>query len=268
MTTSACAIGLLDLEARRHEQADASGEDLVEVPHPVDRALEDRHAGAETEGDDRGVVADDAAAEDDDVAGLDARCPRQEDAAPAERLLEEVGGRLRREPAGDLAHRGEQRQAAVVGLDGLVRDGRDPAVRERPRERLVGGDVEIREEHEPFAQPRVLGLDRLLDLQQEVGLAPGLVDRDDPGTRPLVLLVGERAPLPRRRLDENLVPALDQLAGARRRERHAVLVGLDLLRNADTQGPETLSRRRGATKSRGTSGDSRREGTASTRFRR
>ena len=140
----------------------------------------------------------------------------------------------------------------VVRLDGLVGDGGDAAVRQRSRERLVGGDVEVREEHEPFAQPRVLGLDRLLDLEQEVGLAPGVVDRDDPGARSLVLLVGERAPLPRRRLDENLVPALDQLAGTRRGERHPVLVGLDLLRNTDTQGPETLSPRRRATKPRGT----------------
>ena len=116
-----------------------------------------------------------------------------------------------------------------------------PLSAERARERLVGGDVEVREEHEPFAQPRVLGRDRLLDLEQKVGLAPGVVDRDDPRPRPLVLVVGERAPLPRRRLDEDLVPALDQLTGTRRGQRHPVLVGLDLLRNADTQGPETLS---------------------------
>ena len=63
---------LLDLEARRHEEADAAGEDLVEVPHAIDRALEDRDLGAEPERDDRGVVADDPAAEDDDAAGLDA----------------------------------------------------------------------------------------------------------------------------------------------------------------------------------------------------
>ena len=155
---------------------------------------------------------------------------------------------LRCEPARDLAHRGEQRQPAIVRLHRLVGDCSDAAVRQGSRERLIRGDVEIREENEPFPQPRVLGLDRLLDLEQKVGLAPGVVDRDDPGPRPLVLLVGERAPLPRRRLDENLVPALDQLARARRGERHPVLVGLDLLRNTDTQGPETLSPRWRATK--------------------
>ncbi len=222
------------------------------MPHPVDRALENRDPRAEAESDDRRVVADDPAAEDDHVAGLDTGRPREKDTPPAERLLEEVRRCLRSEPARDLAHRGEQRQPAVVGLDGLVGDGGDPAVRQRARERLVRGDVEVREEHQPFAQPRILGLDRLLDLEQELGLAPGVVDRDDPGARSLVLLVGERASLSGRRLDEDLVPALDQLAGTGRGERHPVLVGLDLLRNADTQGPETLSRRRRVTKPRGT----------------
>src|SRR5262249_21290771 len=99
---------------------------------------------------------------------------------------------------------------------------------------------------------RVLGLDRLLHLEQQIALTPGLVDRDHAGAGALVLLVGERAPLPRRRLDENLVAALDQLTGARGSERHAVLVGLDLLRDSDAQGPETLPPRRPATKPRWT----------------
>src|SRR4029078_10559933 len=97
-------------ERRRAEEADSAEEDLVEVPHPVDRPLEDRDAGAEAEGDDRRVVAHDPASEDDDVAGLDTRLPRERYAPPAERLLEEVCRGLRREPARDLAHRGEQRQ--------------------------------------------------------------------------------------------------------------------------------------------------------------
>ena len=99
------------------------------MPHPVDRALENRDPRAEAESDDRRVVADDPAAEDDDVAGLDTRGPREQDAPPAERLLEEVRRGLRREPARDLAHRREQRQPAVVRLDGLVGDRGDAAVR-------------------------------------------------------------------------------------------------------------------------------------------
>ena len=46
-------------------------------------------------------------------------------------------------------------------------------------------------------------------------------------------VVRERAAVAGARLDEHLVPALDELARARRRQRDAVLVGLDLLDDAD-----------------------------------
>ena len=108
----------------------------------------------------------------DDLARRDAGDAAEQEAAAAERLLEEVRARLRGEPAGDLAHRREQRQPAVVGLDRLVRDGGDAAVDERARQRLVGGDVQVREEDEPVAQARVLGRDRLLHLQQQLGARP------------------------------------------------------------------------------------------------
>ena len=128
------------------------------MAHAVDRALEDRDVRAEAERDHRGVVADHAAADDDDAAGRDAGHAAEQEPAAAERLLEEVGAGLRREPAGDLAHRREQRQRAGVGLDRLVGDGGDAAVDERARQRLVGGEVEVGEEDEPFAQAAVLRL--------------------------------------------------------------------------------------------------------------
>ena len=130
----------------------------------------------------------------------------------------------------------------MVGrLDRLVGNARDAAVDERTCERLVGGDVKVGEEHEALAQPRVLGLDRFLDLQQEIGLVPGVVDRDDPRTRSFVLSVVKRTSVAGGRLDEHLVAALDQFARTGRRERDTVLVGLDLLRDANSQSPETLS---------------------------
>ena len=149
------------------------------MAHPVDRALEDRDVRAEADRDDRGVVADDAAADHDDVTRRDAGHAAEQEPAPAERLLEEVRAGLRREAAGDLAHRRQQRQRPVVGLDRLVGDGGDAALDERPRQRLVGRDVEVGEEHEPFAQAAVLRRDRLLDLEQQLGFAPDLVDRRD-----------------------------------------------------------------------------------------
>ena len=122
------------------------GEDLVEVAHAVDRALEDRDLRAEPDRDDRGVVADDPAADDHHAPGRDAGHAAEQQAAPAERLLEEVRAGLRREPPGDLRHRREQRQRAARGLDRLVGDRRDARLDERAGERLVGGDVQVREE--------------------------------------------------------------------------------------------------------------------------
>ena len=68
----------------------------------------------EPERDHGGVVADHPAADDDDLAGRDARHAAEQEAAATERLLEEVGARLRREPAGDLAHRREQGRARLL----------------------------------------------------------------------------------------------------------------------------------------------------------
>ena len=108
------------------------------MAHAVDRALEDRHVRAEPERDHRGVVADDPAADHDDPAGRDAGDAAEQQAAPAERLLEEVGARLRGEPA--RRSRSSAPAAAArrfVGLDGLVGDAGRAALDERARQRLV-----------------------------------------------------------------------------------------------------------------------------------
>ena len=154
------------------------------MAHPVDRALEDRHLRAEAERHDRGVVADDPAADDHDPPGSDAGHAAEQQPAAAERLLEEVRARLRREPAGDLRHRREQRQRAARGLDRLVGDRGHARVDERPRQRLVGGDVEVGEERQPLAEPPVLGRDRLLHLEQQLARPPDVVDRARCARRP------------------------------------------------------------------------------------
>ena len=153
-----------------------------------------------------------------------------------DRLLEVVGAGLRREPSRDLAHRRQQRQPAAVGLDHLVGDRRDAGVDERARQRLVGRDVQVREEREALAQPRVLGGDRLLHLEQELRARPDVVDRDDRRAGPLVRLVPERAARAGAGLDEDVVPSLDELPRARRCERDPVLLRLDLAGDADPHG--------------------------------
>ena len=78
------------------------------------------------------------------------------------------------------------------------------------------------------------GGDRLLDLEQELGLAPDVIDRHDAGARRASYAAsGNALPSPAPVLDEHVVAALDELARAGRRQRDAVLVGLDLLGDAD-----------------------------------
>ena len=69
---------------------------------------------------------DDAASEHHDLRGGHTGNAAEEDPAAAVGLLERPGTHLRREAARDLAHRRQQRQTAVVGLDRLVGDPGDP----------------------------------------------------------------------------------------------------------------------------------------------
>ena len=147
---------LLDLEARGHEELDAPAQDLLEVAHALDGALEHRHVSAHPERDHGRVVADHAASDDEHPRRRDARHASEEDPAAALRLLQVVGARLRGEPPGDLAHGRQQWERAAVGLDRLVRDRRRTGLDERARQRLVGRDVEVREEREARAEARIL----------------------------------------------------------------------------------------------------------------
>ena len=116
-------------------------------------------------------------------------------------------------------------------IDGTWRSALD----ERTRQRLVGGDVQVREEHEPFAEPGVLLRNRLFHLEQELRLGPYLVDGHDLRAGARILAVRERAAFARGRLDEHVVPPPHELVRACRRQRDAVLVGLDLLGDPDAQ---------------------------------
>jgi len=102
----------------------------------------------------------------------------------------------------------ELRSGLTADLDGLVCDRTDARVDERAGERLVGGDVQIREEDQPLAKPAVFRLDRLLDLEDEVGALPHLVDGDDPRTDALVVGIRERAAGAGALLDRDVVPAV------------------------------------------------------------
>ena len=89
----------------------------------------------------------------------------------------------------------------------------------------------------------LLGLG-LLDLDDHLRLAEhGVGIREDPGPLRAVVLVRDRGPVAGARLDHDLMAVLDQFAHPGRRERHSVLVGLDLGGNANDHAVPFVSSR-------------------------
>ena len=82
----------------------------------------------------------------DDLGRAHAGRAAHQHAAAALVALEEVGALLRRQPAGDLAHRGQQRQRTRVELHRLVGERRRAGGDQRLGDVGVGGEVEVGEQ--------------------------------------------------------------------------------------------------------------------------
>ena len=94
--------------------------------------------------------------------------------------------------------------------------------------------MQIGEQRLAVAHAVVFGLDRLLDLQQQLRLGPHLVGAADQlGAYPLEVGVGDRRTLTRAGLDDHLVAAVDQLGHTGRGDGDSILVVLDLGRDSD-----------------------------------
>jgi hypothetical protein len=151
-----------------------------------------------------------------------------------QRPLEEERPGLGGDLAGDLAHRRQQRQSPALVDDGLVGDAGGAGLGQTARQLGVGRQVQVGEQQMVGAQHGHLLRLRLLDPQDQLGLLEhaGSVGGDARALR-RVLRVRDRGSIPGARLHDHLVAVLNQLAGTRRRQRHPVLVGLDLRRNSD-----------------------------------
>ena len=104
------------------------------------------HRGAEPARRVARVAADDAVADDDDLAVRRSEHPREQRAAPAIEFREVVGADERRHRAGDGAHRREQRQAPARVLDGFVGDRGRAACEQRFGElQRRAGEVKVGE---------------------------------------------------------------------------------------------------------------------------
>ena len=94
------------------QRHDPPAVDLVDPAQPVEVLVDQHDLGLHAGGDPRRVPPDVAGAEHDDLGRPHAGRAAHQHAAPAVVALEEVGALLRRQPAGDLAHRRQQRQRA------------------------------------------------------------------------------------------------------------------------------------------------------------
>src|SRR6185437_14165193 len=132
-----------------------------------------------------------------------------------------------------LAHGREQRQPPVTRLHGLVGDADGAGLAQPACELRRRRQVQVGEQDLARREALVLAVERLLHLQHHLGVVPDRVDARDGGAGRLVLGVFHGAARAGAGLDEHLVPAPAQLDDARRGQRHARLVRLDLLDDTD-----------------------------------
>ena len=212
-------------------------------PQLVQVGVQQRHVGTHPERDVGGVLPRDTGTDDHHLGVGHPADPAQQHPTPALGLEQRVRTHLRRQTARHLRHRVEQRQPTRGQLHRLIGDRGDLAVDQLLGQRLVRGQVQVGEQHQPLTHPRVLLGDRLLDLEHHVHAtvgAPRLLRRvHDPGARRDVLLIGDRGPDPGILLDHDLVAMGHQLVHPDLGDRHAILVVLDFLGNADQHGSDT-----------------------------
>jgi hypothetical protein len=203
----------------------------IEKPHALEIDLENRDVGTDARRDARGIDAGRATADDQHLAGQDARHTAEQNAATAAMPGQMIGTDHDRHAPRDLAHRLEQRQVAMV-LDRLVGNGRATRGAEPLGQLPVRGEMQIGEQRVPAAQQLELRRLRLLDLDDEIG---PLIQRrgvaDDLRARVAILLVRVGRTEARVLLDEHPVAAADELIGRRRQHPDAILAVLDLLRD-------------------------------------
>ncbi len=225
------------------------GEDRDELPrhhlaHPAQLGvigIHEHDVCAKTECDAGGVLPHHPRADDEDVAGLDARDAAEQHAAPAGRPFEVLRALLRREAARDLAAGHEQgADACAVGArrgQRFVGDRGDPAAERRLGEGLVGGEVERAEHDLARAHAAELFGLRLFDLDDHLGVVPDLVGGvDDRRARGGVVVVGQVRPDACAGLDADLVAARGEHLDAGGAHADAVFVRGAFCGDADAHG--------------------------------
>ncbi len=165
---------------------------------------------------------------------LDARHAAQQDAAAHLRAFEVLGPLLDAHASGDLAHRRQERQPALVVAERFVGHGNDAGLQQIFGQLAVGGEVKIGEDDLARPQHLEFGRLRLLDLDDHLRTGVNLLGGgDDFGAVAGVLVVAETRSRAGRGLDQHVVPCAGKLLGADGQQADAVFVILDFFGDAD-----------------------------------
>ena len=218
------------------QRRDATLVDLVHPAQPVQVLVQEQDLGLHPGGDPGRVPPDVTGTEDHHPTGPHARRAAQQHASPAGVPLQEVGADLGRHAAGHLGHRRQERQAAVVDLDGLVGDAGDIGVEQRGCHLGVGRQVQVGEEHLAGPEEPVLGRLRFLDLAHQVRSTPHRCRvGHDLGAGRAELFVRDGRVRPGPGLHQHRHVPVGQLPDSVGCDRHPVLVVLHLGGHADGQ---------------------------------
>ena len=211
-----------------------AAEDVVQLAQAVQVAIDQRDASSHAEGDPRGIGADDAAAQDHDVAGRNAGNAAQQHAAASVFLLQIGRAHLHAHAAGDLAHGNQQRKRSGPVTHRLIGDARDMAGQQFVGEGARRRQVQVGKDRQSFAEVPVLLLDGLLDLDHHLGQPPYVVGgADDLCPGGLEVVVGHGAEFARVMLHQNGMPSRHKRVDARRSDADTALVVLQFLRYAN-----------------------------------
>ena len=215
------------------QRMQAVAELAVQQTQPVQRAVDDGDVGAEADGDQRGIAADDAAAENGHPAGRNARDAAEQHARTPSRFLQTRRTDLDRHAAGDFAHRRQQRQAAKAVGDRFVSDGGNAGSQQQVGLARVGRQMQVGEQGLLRAQPQAFVGLRFLDLDDQLRpLEDFLRTIRQFGAGGGILLVAQANGAAGIFLHDDRMPVPHQFADAARRHADAVFVILDFFRNA------------------------------------
>ena len=209
----------------------------LEVAHPVDRLSRILTCAPDSERDHRGVLADDATAEDHDLRREARRGPRRA-GCPARRAASRAtprpsAGRAGRRPRSSARAAAAARPVSTVSYA-------TPVIPESSRARVSGSSAAMWRYVKSVRPSRSRGYSGSigsLTFSRRSRRLPDVVDVGDPrADTPRTPRPRTRMPRPAPVLDDDLVAALDELERACGRQCDAVLLLLDLLRNPDPHG--------------------------------